>query len=51
MEFTDYDEDPDGGHIKDLRQCIAQLIELCPTLLIFSGTVELDHRQALATFY
>jgi hypothetical protein len=48
LEFTDDDEDPEGGHMKDLRQCIAQLIELCPNLLIFSGTVELDHQRALA---
>lgn len=48
LEFTDDDEDPEEGHIRNLPQSVAQLIELCPNLLIFSGTVELDHQQALA---
>lgn len=44
FEFNEDEEESEGVFV---RQQVSQIIELCPKLLIFAGTVELVDQQAL----
>lgn len=42
LEFLEDDEDLEGLTLVDVRRLASPLIQLCPNLLIFSGTVEVN---------